>query len=117
VIETLTDLLINRGAPKHIRSDNGSECVADILKKWLHDLHINTLFIEPGSPWENGYIESFNGKLRDVLLNGEIFDTLTETRVVTERWWKFYNTERPHSSLRYRPPVLESFYQLRLANA
>ncbi len=117
VLESLTNLFVTRGIPKYIRSDNGPEFVADILREWLHRLDVGTLFIEPGSPWENGYIESFNGKLRDELLNGEIFDTLTEARVVTERWRRFYNTERIHSSLGYRPPAPVSFYQLRLANA
>lgn len=117
VIETLKDLFITRGLPEHIRSDNGPEFVADILREWLHDLNVNTLFIEPGSPWENGYIESFNGKFRDELLNGEIFDTLTEARVIMERWRKYYNTIRPHSSLGRRPPAPETFYQLQLANA
>ena len=117
VIETLKDLFITRGLPEHVRSDNGPEFVADILREWLHDLNVNTLFIEPGSPWENGYIESFNGKFRDELLNGEIFDTLTEARVITKRWRKYYNTIRPHSSLGRRPPAPETFYQLQLANA
>lgn len=117
VIEALTELFITRGLPEYIRSDNGPEFVADILREWLHNLKVNTLFIEPGSPWENGYIESFNGKLRDELLNGEIFDTITEARVITERWRKLYNTFRPHSSLGYRPPAPETFYQLQLANA
>ena len=117
VLETLANLFVTRGIPKYIRSDNGPEFVADVLREWLHRLDVGTLFIEPGSPWENGYIESFNGKLRDELLNGEIFDTLTEARVVTERWRKFYNTQRIHSSLGYRPPAPESFYQLQLANA
>lgn len=116
VLEALTNLFVARGIPKYIRSDNGPEFVADILREWLHRLNVGTLFIEPGSPWENGYIESFNGKLRDELLNGEIFDTLTEARVVTERWRKFYNTQRIHSSLGYRPPAPESFYQLQLVN-
>jgi len=117
VIETLKVLFINRGIPEYIRSDNGPEFVAALIRQWLQDLGVKTLFIEPGSPWENGYIESFNGKFRDELLNGEIFDTLAEARVVTERWRKQYNTFRPHSSLNYRPPAPESFYQLRLASA
>lgn len=122
VIETLAELFITRGAPDFIRSDNGPEFIADILREWLNRLGVKTLFIEPGSPWENGYIESFNGKLRDELLNGEIFDTLKEARVVTEQWRKFYNTKRLHSSLGYRPPAPEAFQpvenlQLQLANA
>jgi putative transposase len=117
VIETLKDLFVMRGIPEHIRSDNGPEFVAELVRNWLHDLQVNTLFIEPGSPWENGYIESFNGKFRDELLNGEIFDTLTEARVVTERWRKQYNTTRPHSSLNYRPPAPEAFSRHQFANA
>jgi transposase InsO family protein len=78
---------------------------------------VQTLFIEPGSPWENGYIESFNGKFRDELLNGEIFDTITEAKVVTEQWRKYYNKIRPHSSLGYKPPAPETSYSLQLANA
>jgi putative transposase len=117
VIETLARLFIIHGIPEYIRSDNGPEFVADILREWLHGLDVRTAFIEPGSPWENGYIESFNGKLRDELLNGEIFDTLKEARVVTERWRRYYNTERPHSSLRYRPPAPEAFLPLQLASA
>lgn len=117
VIETLAELFISRGLPEYIRSDNGPEFIADILREWLFNLDVRTAFIEPGSPWENGYIESFNGKLRDELLNGEDFDTLTEARVVTERWRKYYNTKRPHSSLGYRPPAPETFLPLQLASA
>jgi transposase InsO family protein len=117
VIETLAQLFITKGMPEYIRSDNGPEFVADIIREWLRDLDVTPAFIEPGSPWENGYIESFNGKLRDELLNGEIFDTITEARVLTEGWRKHYNTIRPHSSLGYRPPAPESFIQLRLASA
>jgi len=117
VIETLKDLFITRGLPEYIRSDNGPEFIAEIIRSWLVDLDVTPTFIEPGSPWENGFIESFNGKFRDELLNGEIFDTITEARVLTERWRKLYNTFRPHSSLGNRPPAPESFYQLQLANA
>lgn len=117
VIEILAELFITRGIPEYIRSDNGPEFVADLLREWLRDLDVRTAFIEPGSPWENGYIESFNGKLRDELLNGEIFDTLKEARVVVERWRRYYNTERPHSSLGYRPPAPEVFLPLQLASA
>jgi len=115
VLETLGELFVKRGVPGHIRSDNGSEFVAGELREWLHRLDVKTLYIEPGSPWENGYIESFNGKLRDELLNVEIFDTLKEAQVLTEWWRKSYNTIRPHSSLGYRPPAPES-QQPRLAN-
>jgi putative transposase len=117
VIETLKDLFINRGLPEYIRSDNGPEFIAEIIRDWLKDLNVTPTYIEPGSPWENGYIESFNGKFRNELLNGEIFDTITEARVLTERWRKHYNTKRPHSSLGYRPPAPETFYQLQLASA
>jgi transposase InsO family protein len=105
VIEQLADLFINRGLPEHIRSDNGSEFTARAVRKWLERLGVQTLFIEPGSPWENGYNESFNGKLRDELLNREIFTTLLEARVLIENWRREYNHIRPHSSLGYKSPV------------
>ncbi len=109
VLDQLFDLFINRGIPEYIRSDNGPEFTAKVVRTWLDDLGVTTLFIEPGSPWENGYVESFNGKLRDELLNGEIFDTLLEARVLLERWRREYNCYRPHSSLQYRPPAPEAF--------
>ncbi len=105
VLERLTWLFVTRGVPKYIRSDNGSEFTALVVRDWLKRLGVGTLFIEPGSPWENGYVESFNGKLRDELLNGEIFFSLTEAKVLIERWRLEYNTIRPHSSLGYRPPA------------
>jgi putative transposase len=108
VIDKLFDLFIFRGIPEHIRSDNGPEFTAKAIRKWLSRLGVKTLFIEPGSPWENGYIESFNGKLRDELLNREIFTTLTEATVLIEQWRKEYNHIRPHSSLNYRPPAPET---------
>lgn len=108
VLERLTDLFIHRGVPDHIRSDNGAEFTAHAVRQWLHKVGVRTLFIEPGSPWENGYVESFNGKLRDELLNGEIFYTLTEAKVLIERWRQHYNQIRPHSSLGYRPPAPEA---------
>ena len=108
VLASLCDLFIHRGPPDYIRSDNGSEFTAKMVQEWLKGLGVTTLYIEPGSPWENGYIESFNGKLRDELLNGEIFDTLVEAQVLIERWRKDYNTVRPHSSLGYRPPAPET---------
>jgi len=108
VLDQLFELFMSRGTPKYIRSDNGPEFTAKIVRKWLNDLGIGTLFIEPGSPWENGYIESFNRKLRDELLNREIFDTLLEVRVLLERWRWEYNWIRPHSSLGYRPPAPEA---------
>jgi transposase InsO family protein len=109
VLYELSELFIERGAPDYLRSDNGSEFTADLIRGWLARLGVKTLFIEPGSPWENGYIESFNGKLRDELLNGEIFDTITEARVITEQWRRHYNKIRPHSSLGYRPPAPEAY--------
>jgi transposase InsO family protein len=105
VLVRLEDLFVRRGVPKHIRSDNGSEFTATVVREWLNRLGVKTLFIEPGSPWENGYIESFNGKFRDELLNREIFDTLAEAKVLVERWRREYNFIRPHSSLGYRPPA------------
>ncbi|MFL5813331.1 MAG: IS3 family transposase [Bdellovibrionia bacterium] len=108
MIEILSDLFLARGCPEHIRSDNGPEFIASILRIWFSKLDIAPLFIHPGSPWENGFVESFNGKLRDELLNGEIFFTLTEAKVITEQWRKHYNTKRPHSALGYLPPAPET---------
>jgi len=108
VIDQLFQLFILRGVPEHIRSDNGPEFTAKAIRKWLNRVGVKTLFIEPGSPWQNGYIESFNGKLRDELLNREIFTTLTEAKVLIEEWRREYNTVRPHSSLGYRPPAPEA---------
>jgi putative transposase len=105
VIESLADVMLVRGIPEHIRSDNGPEFIAEELRKWLSKVGTRTLYIEPGSPWENGYCESFNGKLRDEFLNGEIFYSLKEAQILTERWRVEYNTERPHSALGYRPPA------------
>lgn len=116
VFEQLADLFIIHGIPDHIRSDNGPEFVAEIVRGWLLRLGVQTLFIEPGSPWENGYIESFNGELRYELLNGEIFDTVIEARVVVESWRNEYNTVRPHRSLGYRPPAPEAYRPLQIAN-
>ena len=108
VIDQLFNLFIFRGIPEHIRSDNGPEFTAKVVRSWLNRLGVKTLFIEPGSPWENGYIESFNGKLRDELLSREVFTTLLEARILIEDWRKEYNHIRPHSSLRYRPPAPEA---------
>ena len=105
VLETMADAMLVRGIPEHIRSDNGPEMTAKIVRSWLAGVGARTLFIEPGSPWENGYCESFNGKLRDELLNGEIFCSLKEAKVLIEQWHHHYNTVRPHSSLGYRPPA------------
>ena len=105
VLERLAWLMSTRGVPTHIRSDNGSEFTAKFVRNWLKQVGVNTLYIATGSPWENGYIESFNSKLRDELLNGEIFYTLREAKVLIEQWRIAYNTVRPHSSLGYRPPA------------
>ena len=103
-----TQLFVERGAPTYLRSDNGSEFTAIAVREWLEQVGVTTLFIEPGSPWENGYVESFNGKLRDELLNGEMFYTLQEAQIIIERWRQEYNTFRPHSSLGYWPPAPET---------
>jgi transposase InsO family protein len=105
VLDTLYYLFVARGVPEHIRSDNGPEFTAKAVREWLASLKVKTLFIEPGSPWENGYVESFNGKLRDELLNREVFTTLIEARVLIEEWRREYNEIRPHSALGYRPPA------------
>lgn len=110
VLERLTGLFVSRGVPDYLRSDNGSEFTAMAVRDWLAKVGVKTLYIEPGSPWENGYVESFNGKLRDELLNGEVFDTLLEAKVLIERWRVQYNTRRPHASLGYRPPAPEAFW-------
>jgi putative transposase len=109
VLSCLAELFVRHGPPEHIRSDNGSECTAKVVRHWLKRLGVQTLFIEPGSPWENGYIESFNGKFRNELLNGEIFYTLREAQVLIEEWRREYNTFRPHSALNYRPPEPEAW--------
>jgi len=108
VLCRLAELFIARGLPDYIRSDNGSEFTADAVRQWLAWLEVDTLYIEPGSPWENGYIESFNGKFRDEFLNCELLDTLLEARVLTARWRRYYNERRPHSALGYRPPAPEA---------
>lgn len=115
VLTALAELFFWRGAPAHIRSDNGSEFIAGEVQKWLGKIGVKTLYITPGSPWENGYKERLgftrlrpNGSLRDELLNGEIFYSLAEARVLIEAWRRHYNTVRPHSSLGYRPPAPET---------
>jgi putative transposase len=109
LLETLAELFVFRGTPEHIRSDNGPEFTARAVRGWPEKVGVKTLFIQPGSPWENGYNESFNGKLRDQLLNGEIFYTLQESKAVLERWRWHYNHVRPHSSLGNRPPAPEAW--------
>ena len=108
VLETLADLVVTHGVPAHIRSDNGPEFTAELVRLWLAALQVQALFIEPGSPWENGYVESFTGTLRDELLDREIFYTLTEAKSLIERWRRQYNSVRPHSALGYRPPAPEA---------
>jgi putative transposase len=108
VLETLTELFTLHGPPDYIRSDNGAEFTAQVVRDWLRDLGVRTLFIEPGSPWENGYNESFNGTLRAEVLDREIFFTVWEAKVLIEQWRREYNTIRPHSSLGYRPPAPEA---------
>jgi putative transposase len=108
VLDRLETLFVMRGTPDFIRSDNGAEFTAHAVQDWLGRVGVDTLYIEPGSPWENGHVESFNGKLRDELLDGEIFYTLYEAKVLIERWRQEYNTIRPHSSLSYRPPAPEA---------
>jgi len=108
VLERLSWLMATRGVPEHVRSDNGPEFTATAVREWLGQVGVKTLFIEPGSPWENGYVESFHGRLRDELLAREIFYTLREARILIERWRIEYNTVRPHSSLGYRPPAPET---------
>ena len=108
VVETLDGLMAYKGVPEHIRSDNGPEFTARSIREWLGGVGARTLYIDPGSPWENGYVESFNGKLRDELLDREAFHTLLQVQVLTEQYRQAYNRIRPHSSLGYRPPALET---------
>ena len=108
VIDVLTDLFILRGVPAFIRSDNGPEFIAEAVQKWIKAVGAKTAYIAPGSPWENGYCESFNARFRDELLNGEIFYTLKEAQIIIEQWRCHYNTKRPHSALGYRPPAPEA---------
>ena len=108
VLETLADLMILRGPPAYVRSDNGPEFIATALREWIAAVGAQTAYIEPGSPWENGYCESFNSKLRDELLNGELFFSLAEAQVLIEAWRRHFNAVRPHSSLKYRPPAPEA---------
>ncbi len=109
VWDCLTEIFIRHGAPEYIRSDNGSEFTTKVVHRWLLHIGVQTLYIEPGSPWENGYIESFNRKFRNELLNGEIFYTLKEAKTLIEKWRIEYNPFRPHSFLNYRPPALEAY--------
>lgn len=108
VLDILADLFVLRGISAYIRSDNGPEFVAKAVRYWIGTVSAKTAFIEPGSPWENGYCESFNGRMRDELLNGEIFYTLREAQILIEQWRRHYNTKRPHGALGYRPPAPEA---------
>jgi transposase InsO family protein len=117
VIDVLSDLFILRGVPEHVRSDNGPEFVAKAVQEWIGAVGAKTAYIAPGSPWENGFIESFNARLRDELLDGEIFYTLAEARIVVESWRRHFNTVRPHGSLGYKPPAPEVFVPAMTARA
>ena len=117
VIDVLSDLFILRGVPEHIRSDNGPEFVAKAVQEWIGAVGAKTAYIAPGSPWENGFIESFNARLRDELLDGEIFYTLAEAKIVVESWRRHFNTVRPHGSLGYKPPAPEVFVPAMTARA
>ena len=108
VVDALTDLFILRGPPEYIRSDKGPEFVAGKVRDWIGAVGARTAYIEPGSPWENGYIESFNARMRDELLDGEMFYTLAEARIIIEQWRQHYITTRPLSALNYRPPAPEA---------
>ncbi len=109
VIDVLSDLFFLRGVPGHIRSDNGPEFIAKAVQDWITAVGAKTAYIAPGSPWENGYIESFNARWRDELLDGEIFYSLKEAQIIVESWRPHYNTVRPHGSLNYKPPPPEVF--------
>ena len=116
VLSVLAGLMLVRGVPEHIRSDNGPEFTAQAVRDWLPKVGVKTLFISPGSPWENGYTESFNGKLRDECLNVELFNDLREARILIEGWRCHYNTVRPHTSLGYKPPAPETVLSANLAS-
>jgi len=109
VKNVLREVMVRKGAPEYLRSDNGSEFIAKHLRAWLSELDVSTMYITPGSPWENGFVESFNGTMANELLNREIFDTLYEAKVLLARWVREYNTKRPHSALGYRPPAPEAY--------
>jgi len=117
VLATLTELFVEHGPPAFIRSDNGGEFTAGVVRDWLRRIQVKTLYIEPGSPWENGYNESFNGKLRDELLNRELFNSLAEARYLIEAWRQHFNQVRPHSALGYRPPAPAAILPLQSSNS
>ena len=112
VIDALTDLFILRGPPAFVRSNNGPEFVTRAVRDWITAVGTKTAFIEPGSPWENGYVESFNARVPDELLNRELFYSVREAQIIVEAWRKHYNTKRPHSALGYRPPAPETIIQM-----
>jgi putative transposase len=116
VIDVLSDLFVLRGVPGHIRSDNGPEFIAKAVQDWIAAVGAQTAYIERGSPWENGFVESFNARLRDELLNGEIFYTLREAQIVIESWRRHYNAVRPHASICYRAPAPEVFFPALVAS-
>lgn len=105
VLEVVQEAMAARGAPKHLRSDNGTEFTAKVLREWLEKAEVGTLYVAPGSPWENGYAESFNSRLRDELLNAELFDSVRHARATAAAWRQAYNEDRPHSSLDYLTPA------------
>ena len=105
VLDVLAELMLTRGVPRHIRSDNGPEFIALAIRRFLEHTGVGTLYIEPGAPWQNGYAESFGGRLRDELLNAELFADLREAKVLSSMWRNEYNHRRPHSSLGYRTPA------------
>jgi transposase InsO family protein len=109
VKNVLREVMARKGTPEYLRSDNGSEFIAKHLRAWLSEMEIVPMYIAPGSPWENGFVESFNGTMANELLNREIFDTLHEAKVLLARWVRAYNTIRPHSALGYRPPAPEAY--------
>ncbi len=117
VLAVLGELMVRHGVPDHIRSDNGSEFTATAVREWIAKVGTKTLFIEPASPWENGYNESFNGRLQDECLKIELFNNLLEAKIIIENWRRHYNTIRPHSSLGYRPPAPETIRPAYLAPA
>ena len=113
VIDALTDLFILRGVPAYLRSDNGPEFIALAVRDWIAAVAAKTAYIEPGSPWENGYCENFNARFRDELLNGEVFYSLKEAQIIIESWRTQYNTKRPHSALGYRPPAPQAIVTMK----
>mgnify|MGYP003616840321 FL=1 len=109
VKNVLREVMLRKGTPEYLRSDNGSEFIANHLRVWLSEMEVSTMYITPGSPWENGFVESFNGTMANELLNREIFDTLHEAKVLLANWVLKYNTKRPHSALGHRPPAPEAY--------